>query len=51
MREGRPDGSVHLVQQNMQVTVQLLPIAQNGLDGERMQLQAVAVQLTQCQAR
>jgi len=50
VREGRPDGSVQLAQQNVQVTVQHPPIAQNGLDGERMQLQLAAVQLPQYQA-
>ena len=45
VREGRPDGSVQLVQQNVQLTVQNPPLAQNGLDEERMQLQVAATRL------
>ena len=50
VRESRQDGSVQLVQQNVQVTVQHPPAVQNGLEGERMQLQMAAVQLQQYQA-
>jgi hypothetical protein len=39
--------NVQLVQQHVQVNVQSPPVVQNGLDGERMQLQMAANQLQQ----
>jgi hypothetical protein len=53
VREGRPDGSVQLVQQSVQLVQQHVqvnvqnPPVQNGLDEERLQLHVAANQLQQ----